>query len=480
MASRTMIDTDIAGNTVIVGLGKTGLSCARFLAQRGESFVVVDTRQSPPALAELLTIAPDVDCYLGGLEPFVFEQADRIIVSPGISVKESVIAKARFNGAEVIGDIMLFAHYADAPIVAITGSNGKSTVTTMLAEMARQAGLYIEAGGNLGTPVLDLLSLPQVTKPDMAVDGNKPEKPAYYIVELSSFQLETTARLNAFAAVVLNISADHMDRYNDLQEYRAAKRNIYNGCEVLVVNRDDPDVMEMLQECLATDFDVNGSIKNGSVISFGLSQPEDDAFGLRNSNGRQYLAKGEQCLMPADEMRLPGRHNLANALAALALGDAMQLPLDAMLSALRTYPGLPHRTQWVATINGVNWYNDSKGTNVGATVSAIIGMPGPKVLIAGGDGKGADFAPLREAIIANNVHLVILIGKDAPVIKETLFGVVQVELTRSLEAAVTLAYSLSSDGDSVILSPACASFDMFNDYEHRGDVFVNAVMSLQP
>ena len=505
-----MIDTDIAGKTVIVGLGKTGLSCARFLAQRGEPFVVVDTRQSPPALAELLTLVPDVDCYLGGLEPFVFEQADRIIVSPGISVKESVIAKAKLNGAEVIGDVVLFAHYADAPIVAITGSNGKSTVTTMLAEMAKQAGLYVEVGGNLGTPVLDLLSRSSTPLPDAGAEKNSVEKPAYYIVELSSFQLETTANLNALAAVVLNISADHMDRYRDLQEYRMAKRKIYNGCTTLVVNRDDPDVMGILQDYLNSAGEMSASArKQGEVIiSFGLSQPNTVAFdsprtgslhtgslhtdslhtglqrpgsqhfGLLSKEGRQYLAKGDQYLMPADEMRLPGRHNIANALAALALGDALQLPEDSMLSALRQYPGLPHRTEWVATINGVKWYNDSKGTNVGATVSAIIGMPGSKVLIAGGDGKGADFTPLREVIIANNVHLVILIGKDAPAIKDVLFGVVQVELTNTLEAAVKLACSLSSDGDSVILSPACASFDMFKDYQHRGDVFISAVRNL--
>ncbi|NOZ54644.1 MAG: UDP-N-acetylmuramoyl-L-alanine--D-glutamate ligase [Gammaproteobacteria bacterium] len=486
-----MVDTDVAGKTVIVGLGNTGLSCARFLAQRGEPFVVVDTRQNPPALTQLLNLVPDVDCYLGGLEPFVFEQADRIIVSPGISANELVIAKARLNGAEIIGDIALFAQYADAPIVAITGSNGKSTVTTLLAEMAQQAGVYVEVGGNLGTPALDLLSRPLTSKPstmmhNTSVINNKPAKPAFYIVELSSFQLETTPNLNAQVAVVLNISADHMDRYVNLLEYRAAKRNIYNGCKIMIVNRDDPEVMEMLHDVTNSDNHLShgcGSADTGNpnkaMLSFGLSLCSDANFGIQNKHGRQYLMKGEQYLMPTDELHFPGWHNLANALAALALGDAMRLPLSAMLAALREYSGLPHRTQWVATIRGVSWYNDSKGTNVGATVAAITGMPGTKILIAGGDGKGADFKPLREAVIANNVRLVVLIGKDAQAIAEVLFGVVQVELTTTLDAAVRLAGELSMPGESVILSPACASFDMFKDYQHRGDTFVRAVKGIQ-
>ena len=463
--------TQAGGATVIVGLGKTGLSCARYLAQQGEPFVVVDSRSNPPGLKKLLSIAPNVECYLGGFEPLVFEQAKKLIVSPGVSVKESVIANARAQGTEVIGDIALFAEHADAPIIAITGSNGKSTVTTLVGAMAEHAGLKVRVGGNLGEPALNLLPKNSMDLSGDTQSGQASEKTDYYILELSSFQLETTDNLNAHAAVVLNVSADHMDRYANIQEYVTAKKNVYLNCHHTVINRDDELVVGMTKG--------NEAVVSEDVVSFGFGAPPSDKdFGIESHDDKAWLAKGTQLLMPVEEISLPGRHNQANALAALALGQTMGIAIDDMLHVLRNFSGLPHRMQLVATIRGVDWYNDSKGTNVGATVSALAGMPGNKILIAGGDGKGADFEPLREAVIANNVRLVILMGKDADRIESVLSGVVQIEKAANMSAAVVLANQLAREADKVILSPACASFDMFNDYQHRGEVFMESVRSL--
>jgi UDP-N-acetylmuramoylalanine--D-glutamate ligase len=460
-ASNTVNNID-AHRTLIVGLGKTGLSCARFLALRGDSFVITDSRTNPPGLDELLSFAPHVECYLGGFDEFVFSQAEKMIVSPGVSVKQALISDAAAKGVEIIGDIELFARSADAPIIVITGSNGKSTVTTLLGEMAQNAGKNVRVGGNLGTPALDLLFEPATS----GKSAGSSKKVDFYILEVSSFQLETTHSLHAHAAVVLNISADHMDRYMSLREYTAAKQKVYNGCNSCVVNRDDETVMRM----------VTAGTK--PTVSFGLGVPDRGQFGLRYQNKEAWLARGEELLLPAGEVLIPGMHNLSNALAALALGESMGLPMLSMLSTLRTFAGLPHRMQHVATIGGIQWFNDSKGTNVGATVSALLGMPGPKILIAGGDGKGADFTPLREVVIANNVRAVVLIGRDAPLIEKALKGVVKIQHANDMTAAVKTARAVANAGDSVILSPACASFDMFNNFQHRGDVFTAAVKEL--
>ncbi|WP_455365667.1 UDP-N-acetylmuramoyl-L-alanine--D-glutamate ligase, partial [Kaarinaea lacus] len=411
-------------------------------------------------------------CYLGGFEPSVFEQATKIYVSPGVSVNESVIVNARSQGAEILGDIALFAEHADAPVIAITGSNGKSTVTTLLGAMAQHAGLNVKLGGNLGEPALHLLPGNSL---DMAsgIDAEQEKvKTDYYILELSSFQLETTDNLKAYAAVVLNISADHMDRYANIQEYVAAKQKVFVNCQHAVINRDDDLVVAMAKN--------QSTVMSANLVSFGLGEPPGaNDFGILQRDGKDWLARGKQHLIPVDEISLPGRHNQANAMAALALGETMGMAIDGMLYALRNFTGLPHRMQLVATIRGVDWYNDSKGTNVGATVSALAGMSGDKILIAGGDGKGADFEPLREAILVNNVRLVILIGKDADRIESVLSGEVQIERADNMGAAVLLANKLAKEADKVILSPACASFDMFNNYQHRGEVFMESVRSLQ-
>jgi UDP-N-acetylmuramoylalanine--D-glutamate ligase len=457
--------------TVIVGLGKTGLSCARFLAARGEPFVVVDSRKEPPYVKQLLSIAPNAECYFGKFDSFIFDQAKRLIVSPGVSVKETLISDAAAQGAEVVGDIALFAEYAEAPIVAITGSNGKSTVTSLLGEMAKASHVNAIVGGNIGTPALELLSgLDQVTS---EVSGNKQQaRPDYYVLELSSFQLETTPHLRAHSAVTLNISEDHMDRYSNLQEYINAKRNVYNQCKHIVFNRDDLRVERMVAEL--------GSGSADSIVSVGLNKaPTEKDYGVMQVDDEDWLVKGSQKIISANKLSLPGRHNLFNALAAMALAETMNIDMEAMKTVLQTFVGLPHRMQLVATVNDVQWFNDSKGTNVGATVSAISGMSGSKILIAGGEGKGADFEPLREAVIANNVRLVILIGRDAELIEKVISGVVKTERAKSLPEAVKLANTQAKPLEKVILSPACASFDMFNDYQHRGDVFMDAVRSLR-
>lgn len=457
--------------TVIVGLGKTGLSCARFLAARGESFVVVDSRKEPPYVKQLLSVAPNVECYFGKFEPFIFEQAKRLIVSPGISVKETMISEAVSQGAEVIGDIALFAEHAQAPIIGITGSNGKSTVTALLGEMADKSDVKAIVGGNIGVPALELLSSNNEGVLATVTGKQKQTQVDYYVLELSSFQLETTQHLRAHAAIVLNISEDHMDRYANLQEYIDAKRLVYNECKHVVFNRDDVLVVRML-ETLDKD-------STGSVVSVGLNAPESDQdFGIARTEGKDWLVKGKEKIIAAEDLKLPGQHNVFNALAAIALAETMGIGRDAILAALTSFSGLPHRMQLVATINDVNWFNDSKGTNVGATVSAITGMPGDKILIAGGEGKDADFEPLREAIIANNVRLVILIGRDAELIEKVISGVVKTEYAKSLPEAVKLAHVQAKPQEKVILSPACASFDMFADYQERGEVFMEAVRSL--
>jgi UDP-N-acetylmuramoylalanine--D-glutamate ligase len=437
-------------STLIVGLGKTGLACARFLQAQHISYAVTDSRDVPPGLWELKSLNPSVTLTLAGFKEAALEGIQQLVVSPGVSLQETFIQSAIARGIEVIGDIELFARHADAPVLAITGSNGKSTVTTLVGHMTDHAGLTVQVGGNLGTPALDLLLKSRSAE----------HKTDYYILELSSFQLEATYSLNARAAVVLNVSPDHMDRYANVAEYAAAKQRVYHGDGIMVINKDDSAVLAMSQKLQAED-------PARKVFAFTLKQPGADEFGILQQQGQDWLAHGNQRLLPVNELRIAGRHNVANALAALALGYAIELPMPAMLEALR-----------VAEIGGVNWYNDSKATNVGATVSAIEGMPGPKLLIAGGEGKDADFSPLREAVHNNKVHSVILIGRDADLLAKAIGDAATIKRADSLEKAVRQAHKLAHVGDSVLLSPACASFDMFHNYEHRGEVFATAVETL--
>ena len=434
-------------SALVVGLGRTGVSCVDYLSAKGLRVSVVDSRREPPGLDALRERRPWIDVHCGGFDPARFESAELLVVSPGVSLREPCIARAAARGVPVIGDVELFARAADAPVVAITGSNGKTTVCSMVAGMAKAAGRAVQAGANLGPPALSLL-----------------ERDAdLYVLELSSFQLERTSSLHAAAAAVLNVSADHLDRYRDLQEYAATKRRIYHHAAVAVVNRDDPLVRSMVEP-------------GHRQITFSLSEPRSGEFGLRNTVAGPWLACGADLLMPVAGLPLGGRHNAANALAALALGHAAGLPMPTMIEALGSFRGLAHRCELVTSAGGVRWYDDSKATNVGATLAAIEGLGEGRtlVLIAGGEGKGADFSPLRPAVAAR-VAAAVLIGRDAPRLEAAIRGATAVHHATSLEAAVDLAACLSRPGGGVLFSPACASFDMFEDYRARGEAFAGLV-----
>ncbi|MBC3949444.1 UDP-N-acetylmuramoyl-L-alanine--D-glutamate ligase [Pseudomonas folii] len=437
---------------IIVGLGKSGMSLVRFLASRGVSFAVADTRENPPELATLRRDYPQVDVRCGELDVEFLCRANELYVSPGLALATPALQQAAARGVKLSGDIELFARNAKAPIIAITGSNAKSTVTTLVGEMAAAAGKRVAVGGNLGTPALDLLS----------------DDVELYVMELSSFQLETTDQLGAEVATVLNISEDHMDRYSGLPAYHLAKHRVFRGARQVVVNRQDVLTRPLIGEGLP-------------CWTFGLNKPDFHGFGLREEDGEKYLAFQFDNLMPVRELKIRGAHNQANALAALALGHAVGLPMDAMLSSLRTFGGLEHRCQWLRERNGVSYYDDSKATNVGAALAAIEGLgadiEGKLVLIAGGDGKGADFSGLR-APVAANCRAVVLIGRDAELIAQALGDGVELVRVATLEEAVLRCAEIAQAGDAVLLSPACASFDMFKNYEERGRLFAQAVGEL--
>ncbi|MEE9302216.1 MAG: UDP-N-acetylmuramoyl-L-alanine--D-glutamate ligase [Thiotrichaceae bacterium] len=444
-----MEETHQKWETLIVGLGMTGLSVARYLRDRDVSYAVADSRENPPGKDTLEREFPETPTYFGTFKNSVFEQAKQLIVSPGLSILTPEIQHAHSKGAEIVGDIELFVRSVHQPVVAITGSNGKTTVTMLLKLMGEKAGKRVLTGGNVGIPVLQLLD---------------EEEPDLYVLELSSFQLETTYSMNAVASVVLNISEDHLDRYDGMDSYVAAKARIYDECQMPIVNRDDAQVSRLAG--------------NHESVSFGLdSPPRDCDFGLLEKEGEEWFAKGEKYLMSVGKMKAPGRHNVSNALAALALGDQADLSMDGMLEAIRVFPGVKHRCEWIAYINEVNWFNDSKATNVGATVAALAGMTGKSVLIAGGQGKGSDFAPLP-AVVHEKARAVVLMGEDADIIAEVLKGFPKVFFVKNMREAVTVAAQQAQANDNVLLSPACASFDMYKNFEQRGDVFVSAVREL--
>jgi UDP-N-acetylmuramoylalanine--D-glutamate ligase len=439
------------GRTIVVGLGRTGMSCARYLHARGLSFAVTDSRGTPPESAALAQLAPGTEVRFGAFDESLLEGASQILASPGVSLREPFLVSAAARGVPIIGDIELFAREARAPIAAVTGTNGKSTVTTLVAGMAAAAGKRVLAGGNLGRPALDLLDEPV---PDL------------YVLELSSFQLETTHSLRTAAAAVLNVTPDHMDRYETLEDYALAKARIFDRCDAAIINLDDPAVRAM---------------QHGATRTLGFSLHADPAaaYHAQRQGDEIALMRGREQLVAMSQLRITGMHNAANALASLAMCDALQFPLGPCIAALREFGGLPHRSQWVADIRGVRYVDDSKGTNVGATLAAVAGMPGPLVLIAGGQGKGQDFAPLAQAFRGKVRHCV-LIGQDAKLLASVLEGVTTIEFARDMDEAVRRAAHAASSGEIVLLSPACASLDMFRDYGHRGDVFAAAVRRLQP
>jgi len=435
-------------HSVVVGLGKTGVSCLRYLAKRGMPVRATDSRRIPPGLEELGALGRSLDLRLGGFDLSLLDGASQVLLSPGVPLEEPIARVARDRGIEVLGDVELFARNVQAPVIGITGTNGKSTVTSLVARMAAAAGRTVLAGGNLGTPALDLLEQPV---PDL------------YVLELSSFQLETTWTLKLLAAVVLNVTADHMDRYATVSDYARAKSRIFAHADTVVLNADDPLVSAMRGY-------------EGRTVTFSVER-EDADFCLLRSGAATLLARRGEGLLEISRLKIAGRHNAANALAALALGDAAGLPMPAMLAALESFAGLPHRSEWIADVAGVRFVDDSKGTNVGATIAAVAGMPGPLVMIAGGLGKGQDFTPLAQAF-RGKVRHVVLIGKDAPTLAAALEGVCPMEIGASMQEAVFAAARAARAGDTVLLSPACASFDMFRDYGHRGDVFAAAVRVL--
>jgi len=450
---------------VIAGLGRTGLSCARYLHARGWSVAVTDTRTEPPELNALRAIDPRIPVHTGGLDARLLDGAVCVIASPGIALSEPFFVEARRRGLEIVGDIELFARAANAPVVGITGTNGKSTVTTLVGRMAERAGIAVRVGGNLGLPALDLLT----------------PHAQLYVLELSSFQLEATRSLELKAATVLNVTPDHLDRYASIEEYARAKARIFARCGTAVINLDDPLVVAMPDKGQRTlSFSLRAPIGSDYSIARTDTSAQTGASGHGDSadgSSDWWLTRRGERLLPASAMKIKGLHNAANALAALALGEALGLPLPAMLDELRAFPGLPHRSQWVADVNGVTYINDSKGTNVGATIAAVSGLSGPLVLIAGGDGKNQDFAPLAQAF-RDKVRHTVLIGRDGAAIARALQGVCTTESCASLEEAVQAAARAARPGYTVLLSPACASLDMFRDYTHRGTVFTQAVQEL--
>lgn len=438
------------GRAIVVGLGRTGFSCARYLQSRGLDFAVTDSRPSPPESAALDQLAPDVDVRFGVFDEALLDGASQVIASPGVSLREPFLMNAAARGIPIIGDIELFVREAKAPIAAVTGTNGKSTVTTLVGLMANAAGRRAIAGGNLGRPALDLLDDPV---------------PELYVLELSSFQLETTLSLRAAAAAVLNVTPDHMDRYQTIEEYAAAKARIFQHCDTAIVNMDDIAVRTM-------------HYQSSRVLGFSLHADPAADYYVHSQGDDVILMRARERLIAMSELKIAGLHNAANALASLAMCEALELSRPACLQALRDFPGLPHRSQWVADVNGVRFVDDSKGTNVGATLAAVAGMPGSLVLIAGGQGKGQDFKPLAQAF-RGKVRHVVLLGQDANQLDAALQGVATTQFAKDMNEAVQLAASAARSGETVLLSPACASLDMFRDYSHRGDVFAAAVRGLQ-
>ncbi|CAM3981102.1 UDP-N-acetylmuramoyl-L-alanine--D-glutamate ligase [Vreelandella rituensis] len=447
------------GLTLVVGLGISGRAICRHLERCRVAFMVADTRVTPPGIDEFHAAHPGVKVHCGALSELDLSEVEEVVLSPGIDPMApglEVLAE-QINPVtgepRLVGEIALFVRAAKAPIAAITGSNAKSTVTTLLGEMAVESGIKAAVGGNLGTPALDLLA-------------DEPEAPLY-ILELSSFQLETTPHLGAASVAFLNLSEDHLDRHGDMQAYQAAKQRIFNGAQHVVVNADDaytwPSRPVVSQAC------------------FTLTTPEGDQWGIANQAGKPWLMQGATPWLPIAELKMPGRHNQANALASLAMGQALGFKRNAMLGVLRRFKGLAHRTEVVGEINGVTWINDSKGTNVGATLAAIEGiggtLSGRLILLAGGVGKGADFTPLAGPL-ARCARLVLVFGTDAEHLCAALKDSVDVREMDQMHQAIQAAYAVAEPGDCVLLSPACASLDQFANYQERGDIFRGEVSRL--
>jgi len=428
--------SSLKGKRVLVlGLGDTGLSATRWVERHGGSVRAADTRASPPRKKDF-----SGELHAGPFKASLLDGVDLVCISPGLSLEDEVVRRAVAKGMPVVGDVELFAWENKAPVLAITGTNGKTTVTALVGHLLRSAGVDCEVAGNISPPVLDA-----------SLSRGKP--PAVWVLELSSYQLETTWSLAPRAATMLNLTEDHFDRYAGLEDYGVAKARVFQGTGVQVLNRDDQRSLAM-------------AIPGREVVTFGLDEPQGDHFGVAGGN----LVRGTKKILPIGGLPIRGMHNVANALAACALVSVLDIPLK----GLKTFKGLPHRLELVAVRSGKEWYDDSKGTNVGATVAALRGLGKKVVLILGGEGKGQDFAPLRDPVSDFSIKT-LLIGRDAPLIEKALSGL-PTERASSLEEAVKRAATVKAA--AVLLSPACASFDMFRDYKHRGDVFAAAVKAL--
>lgn len=441
------------GLKVVAGLGISGVSAVNFLHEKGYRVAVTDSREVPPGHEQ---IPAAVQTSFGQLDQDLLLQAEEIVISPGLDPQLPAIQAAIAKGIPVISEIQILRRATDKPIVAITGSNAKSTVTTLIGLMAQEAGVKVAVGGNLGRPALDLTH----------------DDPDVYILELSSFQLEATSSLNAEVAVVLNMSEDHLDRHGDMAGYHAAKHRIFQGVKKVVYNRDDSLTCPLVPDVTP-------------MQSFGLNAPDLKQYGiLREDNGTIWLARGRERLLKSSEMYIQGTHNVANALACLALGEAIGLPMDKMLETLKSFKGLEHRCEFVKEVNGVRYYNDSKGTNIGATLAALDGLGaaieaqgGQVAIILGGQGKGQDFTALRESL-QKYAKVAVLMGEDRSIIENAIAGTTTLLHAASLQQAVELCQQHTHAQDVVLLSPACASFDMFTGYPERGHRFVEYVNAL--
>ena len=453
----------LRGQSVLVlGLGETGLSLARYLGAQARALRIADSRREPPGIAVLRNELPQAELHCGPFGDELLQGIDRIAISPGVPLAEPFVQRAIARGIPVEGDIELLAqqlatndYRRNTKVIAITGANGKTTVTSMVGEMCKAAGLDAQVAGNISPAVLDALRA-------------RRQQPQVWVLELSSFQLETTYTLDADAAVVLNVTEDHLDRYaGSMDAYAAAKARIFRGYGAQVLNRDDPRSAAM-------------KIAGRLQLTFGLDVPgTENDWGVARDETATWLTQGKHKIMRADELQVSGEHNVANALAALALCRSLGMPLQPLVRALKAFKGLPHRVEKVAEVSGITYYDDSKGTNVGATEAALRGLGKPAIVILGGDGKGQDFSPLKAAV-ADHARAAVLIGRDAPLIEKALQGCGKPVLqARDMDEAVQIATANAQAGDAVLMSPACASFDMYRSYLHRAEVFIAAVKKLE-
>ena len=440
---------DVAHKALVLGMGATGVSIATWLAGQGRSAIFADSRELPPGKQQIRALMPDAEFVSGDFPVTVPDGVTELLISPGLSMNLPLLADARRRDLPVLSDIDLFMRACTAKVIGITGSNGKSTVTSLVECMLKAAGVRAQAGGNLGRPALELLA----------------EEADVFVLELSSFQLERSGDLPLHAAVVLNLSPDHLDHHGDLESYGHAKQRIYARCGTAIVNRDEPELLKDLPESVAQ-------------TGFGLGIPAPTDWGVIGDDDGQWIARGSYAVMPVGALRIAGRHNLANALAAFALADTLDAPLDGLITGAQLFAGLPHRMQVVASNNDIIWIDDSKATNEASALASIRSIDGPLILIAGGDAKGGALEQFAHELIERDA-MVILLGKDRDFMRNRLAGVSRSVVVDGIEEAVTVAAQAAVPGDTVLLAPACSSLDMYTGFAERGERFAAAARSVQ-